>query len=281
MKITTTLLLSLLLMTGGKKKEPITSNNIDNRLVKVEDRLYANKYETTNGEYREFLDWIKTHKSEDLKKFEIRHNGWDDLHGSEYSAQYFNNRGFDNYPVVNITQEAAKAFCAWLTDQYNESADRKKKFTKVKFRLPTEKEWLGMALHNSKRPIKYPWGGPYLQNKKGCHLANYRRVGNGTIKMDINDPTTVSIEPWEDRQGKKRYGNEVLASPVTSFTPTGAGLHNLAGNAAEMLAEEGRTKGGSWGSTGYYLQIGAEDEFKGFVTSPFVGFRYVMEVIEK
>lgn len=280
MKITATLLLSVLLVSGGKK-EIITSNNIDSRLVKVEDGLYANKYETTNGEYREFLEWAKTHTPESLKQLEVRHEGWDDLMGNEYSTQYFNNKGFSNYPVVNITHDAAEAFCAWLTDNYNASTDRKKKFKKVRFRLPTEKEWIGMAMHKARHPMKYPWGGPYLMNKKGCHLANYRRVGNGTIKMDINDPTTVRIDPWEDSQGKKRYGNEILASPVNSFMATGAGLHNLAGNAAEMLAEEGRTKGGSWGSTGYYLQIGAEDEFTGFTSSKFVGFRYVMEVIEK
>ena len=49
-----------------------------------------------------------------------------------------------------------------------------------------------------------------------------------------------------------------------------------------MLAQPGRTKGGSWASYGYYIQIGAEDEFAGFTEpSPKIGFRYFMEVVEE
>ena len=55
----------------------------------------------------------------------------------------------------------------------------------------------------------------------------------------------------------------------------------MSGNAAEMLITKGRTKGGSWGSSGYYVRIDAEDEFKDFTSSPYVGFRYFMEIIEE
>ena len=49
-----------------------------------------------------------------------------------------------------------------------------------------------------------------------------------------------------------------------------------------MLDQAGKTKGGSWDSFGYYIQIDAEDEFAGFnKPSPKIGFRYFMEVIEE
>jgi hypothetical protein len=67
---------------------------------------------------------------------------------------------------------------------------------------------------------------------------------------------------------------------VTQYSPNPLGLYNLSGNAAEMLLEKGSTKGGSWGSSGYYVRIDAEDEFEGFESSPYVGFRYFMEVKE-
>ena len=56
----------------------------------------------------------------------------------------------------------------------------------------------------------------------------------------------------------------------------------MSGNVAEMLNEPGRTKGGSWASSGYYLRIDAEDEYEGFTEpSPMIGFRYFMEILEK
>jgi len=88
--------------------------------------------------------------------------------------------------------------------------------------------------------------------------------------------------PYANLEGAhKKVGSTAITSPVYTHLATGAGLHNLSGNAAEMLAEKGHTKGGSWRSTGYYLQILAEDEFEGFTTSPYVGFRYVMEIVEE
>jgi len=280
MKATTAFLISVLLFSGDKE-DIFSTKNIEERMVKVEEGLFANKYETTNAEYREFLEWAKSYQPQSIEKVKIHHDGWNDRLGAAYSKNYFTNKGFNNYPVVNITHEAAQAFCEWLTDQYNQSNDKKKKFTEVKFRLPTGQEWVAMAMNGSKNSKKYPWKSPYMRNRKGEYLANFRRISNGSIKLDINDPTKVSVVPYQDKAGGNRYGAESMTNPVNQYLPTGAGLHQLAGNAAEMLAEKGRTKGGSWGSSGYYMSIHSEDEFEGFITSPYVGFRYVMEVVEE
>ena len=56
----------------------------------------------------------------------------------------------------------------------------------------------------------------------------------------------------------------------------------MSGNVSEMLANPGRTIGGSWLSSAYYLQIDADDEFAGWEKpSPMIGFRFFMEVIEE
>ena len=282
MKTTTALLMSVLLLTGGKK-DIFSTKSIESRMVKVETNLYTNKYETSNAEYRAFLTWIKQNKVDKLEAYEVKHEGWDGFYKAEYRKSYATSSYFDNYPVVNITHESALAFCDWMTDQYNNSTDRKKKFKEVKFRLPTKQEWLSMAINGRPHHMKYPWGGPYMRNRDGKYLANFRKFGNHAIKMDINDPEKVEINGIEDLSGEGTIleGGVTISAPVNSYIATGAGLHNLAGNAAEMLAEKGHTKGGSWGSSGYYLQIDAEDEFEGFNYSPYVGFRYVMEVIEE
>lgn len=282
MKTTTALLMSVLLLSGGKK-DIFSTKSIETRMVKVEASLYANKYETTNAEYREFLTWVKQNQANKLDDYDVKHEGWDGFYKAENRKSYATAQYFDNYPVVNITHASALAFCDWMTDRYNNSTDRKKKFKKVKFRLPTRQEWLNMAINGRPHHMKYPWGGPYMRNRQGKYLANFKKFGNHAIKMDINNPEKVEIDGIVelDGEGTSLNGVVMITAKVDSYMATGAGLHNLAGNAAEMLAEKGHTKGGSWGSSGYYLQIDAEDEFEGFTYSPYVGFRYVMEVIEE
>ncbi len=279
MKTTISFLLSLLLITGGKD-DLFSTKNLESRMIKVEEGLYANKYETTNAEYREFLEWAKVNRSDILETLKVNHQGWDDFLGAEYSPQYFSNKGLANNPVVNISHDAALEFCEWLTQQYNDDTSKRKKFAKVKFRLPTEEEWLNMA-YNGRKVIVFPWGTPYMRDRDGNFMAQFRRYANANIKSPVYNPKEVEIVRKEESRSDMLSAGAIITAPVTGYKPTGAGFYHLSGNAAEMLAEKGRTKGGSWASSGYYLRIDAEDQFEGFTTSPFVGFRYVMEVIEE
>ena len=71
-------------------------------------------------------------------------------------------------------------------------------------------------------------------------------------------------------------------APVATYYPNDYGLFNMSGNVAEMLSEPGQTKGGSWRSSGYYIQIEVEDEYAGWEKpNPMIGFRYFMEVIHE
>ena len=279
MKTTTVFLLSLMLMTGGKK-DTFSNKSIEHRMVKVAPALFANKYETTNEEYRIFLDWVKTENPDLLETVSVAEENWEALGVKNRLSRYYSeHQAFDDYPVVNVSYEGATAFCEWLTDKYNSGP--KKKYEEVKFRLPTEAEWRSMATAGRDYSMGYPWGGPYMKNAKGCYLANFYNVSDHMVKIDINDRSKVEIQEDEVRGALVGKGQYLVTAPVNAFIATGAGLHNLSGNVAEMMAEKGRTKGGSWGGSGYYLRIDAEDEFEGFTTSPYVGFRYVMEVIKE
>lgn len=57
-----------------------------------------------------------------------------------FKAGFTYDKGKDNYPVVNITIDDAKAYCDWLTEQ-----DRKHIY-----RLPSEEEWILGAGHMPK-----------------------------------------------------------------------------------------------------------------------------------
>ncbi|MDZ7649210.1 MAG: hypothetical protein U5K54_19695 [Cytophagales bacterium] len=41
------------------------------------------------------------------------------------------NRHYNHYPAVNISFEAANAYCDWLTQQYNNAVERKYKKGKI------------------------------------------------------------------------------------------------------------------------------------------------------
>ena len=278
MKPAAILLLSLSLLFS-KDKDATTAKSVESRMVKVNTNLYANKYETTNGEYKQFRTHLKENgKADMLEVAQIHNDGWRKFY-PKTNWPYAEAEGFDSYPVVNITYEGALAYCEWLTERYQ--ANKKRKFNKVKFRLPTKEEWVIMAKDGRNMP--FPWGGPYLRNAEGNFLANFKRFGNALLKVDINDPTNVSISGLESETDRSTYpvsGTLAITSPVYQFKHHRKGLCNVVGNAAEMVAEKGSTKGGSWGSSGYYLQIEAEDEFEGLEYSPYVGFRYFMEVIE-
>ena len=97
----------------------------------------------------------------------------------------------------------------------------------------------------------------------------------GDNLIEIKKDDTFAPHTWSS-------DNALLLAPSESYVANDYGLYNCSGNAAEMLAEPGKTKGGSWNSFGYYIRIDAEDEYAGFtVPSPQIGFRYFMEVIEE
>ena len=115
----------------------------------------------------------------------------------------------------------------------------------------------------------YPWEGKFLRNKKGEWNSNFRIAGEENIRL--NKDGNIEI-----------LDNNVLYQtalvPVRTFAPNKYGIFQMAGNAAEMTSE-GKVKGGSWHSYGYYMQIAADDEPEiDKLPNAFTGFRIVMTV---
>lgn len=153
------------------------------------------------------------------------------------------------------------------------------------FRLPTEAEW-EYASRGGRGIIKYPWGGPYTRNKKGCFLANFK-PGRGNYDDD-GFPYTA---------------------PVNSFLPNNFNLYNMAGNVAEwcrddyspiynplvwdlnpiFLYDESESenphygkkvvRGGAWNDIAHYLETGTRTYEYKEVTSASIGFRCAMDYL--
>lgn len=193
------------------------------------------------------------------------------------TIKYFTLRAYDQYPVVGVTWEQSKAFCAWRTGYYNNLH----RFSGQDFRLPTEAEW-EWAARGGRLQSMYPWGGPYVRNGKGCFLANFKPM-----------------------RGNYRADGEVRTAKVATYPPNGFGLYDMAGNVSEWTessymsinangthdlnpnfsynAKENDSdilkrkiiKGGSWKDVAAYLQCGAKSFEYQTESRSYIGFRCV------
>jgi formylglycine-generating enzyme required for sulfatase activity len=164
-------------------------------------------------------------------------------------------------PIQNISYEAAVAYCEWLTEVYNQSTYKKKKFQKVVFRLPTESEWELAAKGGLN--ADYPWGDGFYKNSKGCYLSN----------TDVANETTC------ETCAKASNDGGFFTVPADSYFPNNFGLYNVTGNVAEMIATKNVAKGGSWNDSPANATTISKQNYT--TPSPKIGVRIFMEVIEE
>lgn len=148
----------------------------------------------------------------------------------------------DDHPVVNVSWDDAKAFCAWLSHKEGRV-----------YRLPTDREWsvaVGIADREASdsTPEKlsgklkdvYPWGTDYPPTKGAGNYADT------DCKTQL--PTEKIITSYTD--------GFAITSPVASFPPNALGIHDLGGSVWEWCEDffndshkDHVLRGASWGSS--------------------------------
>jgi formylglycine-generating enzyme required for sulfatase activity len=123
------------------------------------DAFYIDKFEVTNRLYKACVDNGKCDPPRQTYFFAESPN-----------RLYFDNPQYDNFPVIYVDWNMAKAYCEWRDA-----------------RLPTEAEWEKAA--RGPEGNTYPWGGGL-----DCQKANYQNCVNRTSEVGI----------YED--GKSPYG---------------------------------------------------------------------------
>jgi len=229
----------------------------------VKDSLYISKYEVTNGQYKVFLENLKQ-KGELAQYIACKYDStvWATQFKFSYNEpmtkKYHTHDAFLNYPINNISFVATQKYCSWLSNKYNSFP--KRKFKKVVFRLPSEAEWLMAA--NSNNNSTYPWNGKEYKNKAGQYYANlkYHSEQNGNA---YNYPIDGGM--YTTMRGK--------------YPKTENGIYDLIGNVSEMIQKEGFAKGGSWNDLPEDSELLDYQQYSG--PDATVGFRWIMEVIEK
>ena len=202
-----------------------------------------------------------------------------------WTRNYFHHPAFDDYPVVGVNWNQAKAFTSWRSMILDQYLTKRGEPSHDEFRLPTESEW-EYAARGGLDLSPYPWGGPYTTNEDGCFLANFKpRRGNYTADGGIR---TVK---------------------VSSYNPNNFGLYDMAGNVAEWtenaydesafnfahdmnldfrydaddndpeILKRKVIRGGSWKDISHYIQVGTRDYEYQDTAKSYVGFRNVISFL--
>ncbi len=238
------------------------ANKIEQTVAKITDTLYAGKIEVTNAMYQSFLEEPMIHDNPQFLVAQIDSTGWvhpPDFHSEELMMTYHLMPQYREHPVVNVSFEGAELFCKWLTEKYN--AMPSKIYKKVRFRMPTEDEWM-LAARNPKIGGIYT-NGDSLKDANGRYYYNF----------DSNEP-----EEGGSNTPRPQHAL-VMLRPSISNPENGFGLYNICGNVSEMITPKGYTKGGCFRDRKEALQIAGKIMYRG--SSPAIGFRYFMDILEQ
>jgi formylglycine-generating enzyme required for sulfatase activity len=196
--------------------------------VQITETFFADETEVSNFSWMEYVSWTGKKYGNDSPEFKATlpdTTVWLDpaAYNKPYEDYYFRHPAYRDYPVAGISYEQALAYCKWRTERVKEFWYIKtKKDLDIEYRLPTKQEWelisnIGINVFNNNG-----------KNEKGQYMLN-------------------CIHPYPPEGGADIIpDNADVTAPVYSYWKNWFGLYNTIGNVAEMTAEKGVCKGGSW-----------------------------------
>ncbi len=231
------------LYVGGTCSKDRFTNEEPEHTVNL-DAYNIDKYEVSNAAYRTCEDAGICDPPSNTSSYTL--------------SNYYNDRTYDHYPVINVNWNMANTYCEWRNA-----------------RLPTEAEWEKAARGES--GSIYPWGNSF----EGAR-ANF---------CDTNCPLRFD---WANENYDDGYAD---VAPVDLFSNgiTPYGVYNTAGNVWEWVNDwydsnyysnspttnptgpssgQYRTlKGGSWVDPGHYVRSSYRVGLDPSYINTYVGFR--------
>lgn len=201
------------------------------------------------------------------------------------TKSYFSHPAYDHYPVIGISWNQAQAFSVWRSQLMQSHLASLGEVMINEFRLPTEAEWEwaargGLALN------PYPWGGPYLRNKNGCLLANFK-PNRGNYTADGGNTTLIVGHYQENDWGLYDMAGNVAewtndayeeASYYYSWDLNPSFYYNASKSDAPVLKRK-VVRGGSWKDVAYYLQVSTRNYEYQDSSNCYTGFRNVQSFL--
>ena len=195
---------------------------------------------------------------------------------------YFWHTAYDEYPLVGVSWKQARAFCIWRTQLLNTYLKKRGTAIVQDFRLPTESEW-EWAARGGLDLSKYPWGGPYIRNSRGCFLGNFKPMRGNYV--DDGGFHTVKINSYNPND----FGLFCMAGNVAEWTNNSfdESMYNFAHDLNPDYQYDAKEsdppslkrkiiRGGSWKDVGLYLQNSARTYEYQDTSKCYIGFRCVM-----
>ncbi len=209
----------------GKIETERFENEYPPHRVRITKPFYLGAQEVTVGQFRQFVE-ATGYKSEP-EKDGLGGWGWNESAGkfegpdAKYSWRNTGSPQGENYPVVNVTWNDAKAFCRWLGKKEGKT-----------YRLPAEAEWEYTCR-----------AGTTTRYAHGDDPEGLARVGN------VADSAAKARFPaWPAIDGKDGH---VFRAPVGRFRANAMELHDMHGNVSEWCED--------WYDADYYGQSSVED----------------------
>lgn len=230
---------------------PLGYVSVNGERAQVGD-FFICRTEVSNTDYNAFLADVKLSGNRQLMDLvQPDTKQWEVICSNKaLVTRYHTQKIYADYPVVNVSYEAAVEYCKWLTEKTNKESSGNVTY---EFRLPTRAEWIRAAegnIHN----VAYSWGGPEAYNSKGELLCQCNRT---TAHKGLFDMMTYTC-------------------PTVSYEANSIGLYNMNGNVAEMISEKGIAVGGSWASKD--SEVKNESTMSYQAPSPLIGFRPLVVV---
>ncbi|HZH43034.1 MAG TPA: SUMF1/EgtB/PvdO family nonheme iron enzyme [Lysobacter sp.] len=246
------------------------------RTIRFERGLAMARGEITVGEFRRFVE-ATGHRPRSTRRgfttaYDERSGNFVRRGGVDWRHDYAGRPAPDDHPVIHVSAKDASAYAEWLSLQTGE-----------RYRLPSEAEYEYALRAGSTSP--WPWG-------RGTPPARY---GNLTGALDASP----SGRRWTNAFRGYRDGAWGPAR-VGSYRPNAFGVHDLAGNVSEWVADcwhrnyrrapRGgaawfnpgcRTRvvrGGSWASAPAEVRSAWRQGLDADTTSPRIGFRVVRDL---
>jgi formylglycine-generating enzyme required for sulfatase activity len=239
--------------------------------VWISDNLFMDKTEVVNLNYLEYLHYMSEDSSFQHYQNQIPTNGvWMDKEVPfmdsvklSLSLGYLEYEGYRFMPVVGVSYQQATNYCKWRSEiaTQNFVSTRESNY-RFEYRLPTEKEW----------------------EKAALSFIDTLNIENKKYGFDtsIISPSVFNLSKTLNRTKTNKSENESTHIPPTVYAyaepTTLLGLHHTIGNVAEMIAEEGISKGGSW--LHVPLQSTIQERIRYKYPTSWLGFRCICEVTE-
>jgi gliding motility-associated lipoprotein GldK len=191
---------------------------------------------------------------------------------------YYWHTAFDDYPVVGVSWEQARAFSQWRTLYHNAFRNKKGDHNVPAYRLPTEAEW-EYAARGGLQSATYPWGGPYAKNDRGCFMANFKPLrGDYAADQALYTVEARSYEP-NDYDLYNMAGN-VSEWVHSSYDPAAyeymSSMNPTVNNDKDLRKV---VRGGSWKDVAYFLQVSTRDFEYADTARSYIGFRTVQDYL--